>query len=242
MKKWQCSVCKYIHTGETPPDKCPVCGVSGNKFILLETGDDTGTKEKSSPKAIAQKPDSKIPDPPHTTLVIKPGEHGESVPIKVLGNSDARKSEAQKTENFYDKITGLMVKHHAHPVSVHMPNGILPAAVVLFILAGILDNSLFEKAGFINLVFVILALPLVLFSGVIEWKKKYNQAFTLIFKIKILAATLTTTACLVSVIWYLLDPLVLSSSKSLIFILVNIIMLASAGVAGHMGGKLVFKD
>jgi len=27
-----------------------------------------------------------------------------------------------------------------------------------------------------------------------------------------------------------------------IFILVNVVMLASAGIAGHIGGKLVFKD
>jgi len=27
-----------------------------------------------------------------------------------------------------------------------------------------------------------------------------------------------------------------------LFILLNIIMLASAGIAGHLGGKLVFKD
>ena len=26
MKAWQCTVCKYIHRGETPPEKCPVCG------------------------------------------------------------------------------------------------------------------------------------------------------------------------------------------------------------------------
>ncbi len=36
MKKWKCKVCGYVHTGETPPEKCPKCGVSSRKFILLE--------------------------------------------------------------------------------------------------------------------------------------------------------------------------------------------------------------
>jgi len=135
-----------------------------------------------------------------------------------------------------------MIKHHAHPVTVHTPNGILPAAVMLFILAWLFDSSLFIKAGFINLVFVILALPVVLFSGILEWQKKYMGAMSPIFKIKILAATVTTSACAISVIWYLINPQVLASSKAWIFVLLNLVMLASAGIAGHIGGKLVFKD
>ncbi len=36
MKKWKCSVCGYIHTGEAPPDTCPICGAPKDKFVLLE--------------------------------------------------------------------------------------------------------------------------------------------------------------------------------------------------------------
>ena len=25
MAKWVCSVCGYVHEGDTPPEKCPVC-------------------------------------------------------------------------------------------------------------------------------------------------------------------------------------------------------------------------
>lgn len=32
MKKWVCPVCGYIHEGEEAPEKCPQCGVSGEKF------------------------------------------------------------------------------------------------------------------------------------------------------------------------------------------------------------------
>ena len=27
MKKWRCTTCGYIHTGDTPPDLCPKCGM-----------------------------------------------------------------------------------------------------------------------------------------------------------------------------------------------------------------------
>ncbi len=32
MKKFVCSVCGYVHEGESAPDKCPTCGVGPDKF------------------------------------------------------------------------------------------------------------------------------------------------------------------------------------------------------------------
>ena len=33
MKKWECTVCGYIHEGPEPPDECPVCGADKSQFI-----------------------------------------------------------------------------------------------------------------------------------------------------------------------------------------------------------------
>lgn len=38
MKRWKCTVCGHIHTGDTPPDRCPVCGAPKEKFVLLDEG------------------------------------------------------------------------------------------------------------------------------------------------------------------------------------------------------------
>ena len=35
-KKWICPVCGYIHEGEEAPAECPMCHVSGDKFVLRE--------------------------------------------------------------------------------------------------------------------------------------------------------------------------------------------------------------
>lgn len=206
MKYWQCSVCKYIHEGNEPPEKCPVCGVDASKFIEIDKADvpDKSPKRKSPEK--------------------------EAKP----------KKEAPKTP--MEKIEALLCKHHAHPVSVHTPNGILPAAVVLWLLAWLFSSDFLAKVAMINLLFVITALPFVIYTGVLEWKRKYNGALTLIFKIKILAASITSITCAISIVWYLFDPAVLVSFKALVFLLINILMLAAAGIAGHIGGKLVFKD
>ncbi len=215
MRTWQCSVCKYIHKGESPPDKCPVCGVDGSKFVEITEADDQIETPKSKP----------------------PAKEDAAIPL------DSEKTPpAPQPETSMNKINTLLVKHHAHPITVHTPNGILPAAAILWILAWLFDIDLLAKAALINMIFVIIAFPIVIYTGIAEWKKKYNGALTLIFKLKILAATLTTVSCLISLIWCLVNPDILLSSKAWAFILVNIIMLAAAGVAGHIGGKLVFKD
>lgn len=36
MAKWVCSVCGYVHEGDTPPEKCPVCGAKAEKFYKQE--------------------------------------------------------------------------------------------------------------------------------------------------------------------------------------------------------------
>jgi rubrerythrin len=33
MKKYVCSVCGYVHTGDAPPEQCPVCKAPAAKFI-----------------------------------------------------------------------------------------------------------------------------------------------------------------------------------------------------------------
>ena len=37
--KWTCSVCGYTHEGDTPPEKCPQCGVPAEKFNKVEEGE-----------------------------------------------------------------------------------------------------------------------------------------------------------------------------------------------------------
>lgn len=34
MAKWVCPVCGYVHEGDTPPEKCPICNVPGSKFTM----------------------------------------------------------------------------------------------------------------------------------------------------------------------------------------------------------------
>ena len=34
MKHWECTICGYIHEGEEPPERCPVCDAPKELFFL----------------------------------------------------------------------------------------------------------------------------------------------------------------------------------------------------------------
>ena len=38
MKKFVCTVCGYVHEGDTPPEFCPQCKVPGDKFKEVVDG------------------------------------------------------------------------------------------------------------------------------------------------------------------------------------------------------------
>ncbi len=62
MRKWKCTVCGYIHTGDEPPEICPVCGADRSKFIEITTEIDPVTDsqdQEQSPQVI--KPE-KVPE------------------------------------------------------------------------------------------------------------------------------------------------------------------------------------
>ena len=44
MTKWVCPACGYTHTGDAAPEKCPLCGVPGAKFICKDA--DSGKKSR----------------------------------------------------------------------------------------------------------------------------------------------------------------------------------------------------
>ena len=231
MKKWKCTICGYIHEGEEPPEICPICKAPASKFILLKPGE-----EDAAPVGRKAKPAA--PGKAKTSPPLSDKEK-----IKAL-EMEIRAARRKKIRLFriVDFILDLMVRHHAHPVSVHVPNGVLPVAVLFFVAALLFNADSLATAGFYNVIVVLVALPLVIFAGFVEWTKKYNSAMTPFFKIKIIAAFITLITCLISLTWFAKEPAVLHSCYAWLFILINAVMVAAAGVAGFLGGKLVFKD
>jgi rubredoxin len=138
-------------------------------------------------------------------------------------------------------VLGLMVDKHAHPISVHVPNGVLPAAVLFLALSLVFSAAGLETASFYNLCFVVLAMPFVIFSGLVDWKMKYQGALTRVFKIKMACGAAVLTLGLILVGWRLAAPEAAAGGLGrMVFLGLHLAMLGAAGVAGEFGGRLVF--
>ncbi len=141
----------------------------------------------------------------------------------------------------YENVTELMSEYHIHPISVHIPNGVLPVSVIFVILAVVFQFIGFAAPAFYNLVFVLLSMPLVLFSGYNDWKRIYGAQMTNLFFTKMVCGGVVTATCFILVLWRIFNPNVMYRSETRwIFLFIHLIMLGAAGLAGHLGGNLVF--
>ncbi|GAB4344799.1 MAG: hypothetical protein Kow0089_21530 [Desulfobulbaceae bacterium] len=139
-------------------------------------------------------------------------------------------------------LVGLMLRNHLHPIAVHTPNGIVPAAAIFLLLAVVFGSASLEKAAFFNMVVVLLAMPAVLFTGIVEWRYHYGGAVTPLFLTKIVCGSVVLVLAAVLAGWRIMDPGVAAtdSPAKWIFLLLHLGALGAVGIAGNLGGKLVF--
>lgn len=141
-----------------------------------------------------------------------------------------------------DRLANFILHNHLHPILVHTPNGIIPA-IVLFMLLGILFHlRSFEQAAYYNLILVLLIMPGVLVTGYLEWKRRYNGAKTALFLAKITCSLVVFASILILAGWRFISPEVAAptSPTRWLYLSISLIMLGAVGIAGHLGGKLVF--
>lgn len=227
IKKWRCTVCNYVHEGGEPPDKCPVCGADKTLFEPVVEDEKSTASPLEKTKVTDEKQPRAKPSPPPDPRHVDMGPMPDT-----------------PMERAYHIAISQMLKHHLHPVSVHIPNGVLPISFIFIILALFSGSKSLEIAAFSNMVFVVISMPFVLFSGYIEWKKRYKGLMTERFRLKIICAGVVAGCALVVVCWWMINPGILSAGSAGrgFFILLNLTMLTAAVIAGLIGGKLVFRD
>lgn len=221
VKKWKCTACGYIHTGGEPPERCPLCGAAREQFAELpETDAGEGGREGTGKDTSAHK--------------RRKGAGGAAGIIARL---------RPKLEVLYEKTCDLILEHHLHPLMVHVPNGVGPMAVLFVLMASFFGLGNLAEAAHYNMIFVLFTMPLVLFTGYVDWKRRYGGNMTRLFLTKIVCGGIVTLSAAIIVIWRLLDPSVLETGSSgrLLHMLLYLVMLAASAVAGYNGGKLVFQ-
>lgn len=277
IKRWRCTVCGYIHEGDTPPEECPLCKAPAEKFEeIVETEPDEEvtsieTEELSAdPEEMEEtvEQDEKMNEAVVTSVATKrwrcnvcgyiheqdtkPDEcpickaaSNKFVEVDSEGNEKPKekKKKVKKAKGVGPSLlVRLIMKLHVHPISVHMPNGILPVAVIFLAVSIFLGMAAFETAAFYNMVFVLATLPVVLLTGFVEWKNRYMGAKTFIFFTKIACSVIVTLSLIALIAWRAFDPTVAGpdSPFRMIYFGIACLMLVATGIAGHLGGKLVF--
>lgn len=283
MKKWQCTVCGYVHNGDEPPDKCPVCGADKSLFKLIEDekAPDSSGDPPAEPKPQTQSsattttadvtrwrctvcgyihngdtPPDKCPVcgadkslfVPADDATIETGstedDHQQTIASSSYDSGQDAKSPLSPRDQRIQDLMKLLTKIHGHPIAVHLPNGLLPVAVFFTIVAIVLGSESFAIAARYNMGIVAMVMPIVIATGVIDWRNRFNQAMTIVFKVKIACAAVVTFISIILAIWWIINPDIYNGGlgHNGLFLLFNLIDLGAAGLAGWYGGKLVFRD
>ena len=268
MKKWRCSVCGYVHTGEEPPDKCPVCGADRSKFVEL-TDEESARPSGAKPTGPAGGKDPAA-SPSRWKCTVCGYIHTGDAPPEICpvcgaerskfveladgdAGTDAPSSQPSPViqppaasdgthRDRYRQISALLTRLHGHPISVHIPNGVLPLCLLFMVLSIGFESKSLGAAAFWNLAFVAAFMPVVLFTGYNDWQQRFGGNMTPVFLTKIICGTIVLVSAPILAIWWTVDPELLEtvSSARLWFGVVCLITVTAAVVAGYMGGKLVF--
>lgn len=237
----KCDMCGSISSRPTPAEICPVSFTSSEESV--EMVDKEWLCTICGYIHIVQKPQEVCPVckvPPEKFIEL--GTDGREVDSFAVEEVALEPSERKASKSLLNTIVCLLVRHHLHPILSHFPNGILPVVVTLLVISIGFNLASLESAAFYNLIAVLLTLPFVLLTGYLEWQKSYKGMKTPIFKIKIICSLIVLVSTSVLVFWRIVDPEVVAkdSAYRLIYLGIAVLLLGAAGVAGHLGGKLVF--
>ena len=262
MKKWKCTICGYIHEGDAPPEQCPICKASADKFIELKE-ENSGVRWRCRVCGHVHSGDTAPQACPvcqaaADQFIIMDGEiepsplAGDAAPQTV---EEPAAKEVAPTSEPAPTISApvapqpkpgigarIIMALHLHPILVHFPNGILPVVLILLALGVFFGVGKFEATAYYNMVAVLISLPLVLATGYVEWKNRYRKAKTFLFVTKIFCSVVASLCLVVLVAWRYFVPGVATpdSPSRLIYFIIAAVMVGAIGMAGHLGGKLVF--
>jgi len=261
---WQCAVCGFSHTGASPPDTCPVCGSEAGRFKPAEEA--SGAEIETNSGAQDDRADAENlrwqcsvcgyihtgPTPPQNcpvcgadksqfVLMDAPEEEAQPAVEEAYAAEQAPSSDDQAPVFWapYRRWIDLAIEYHAHPIAVHIPNGVVPITVAMVFLAAIFDWPAIGHAAVFNMGFVSLSMPVVLFTGYLHWQFKFGGNMTDLFKWKIICGATVLALSFILFFWGLVSPNA-ARHPGAVYLLLHLVMLAVAGIAGWLGGKLVF--
>ena len=132
---------------------------------------------------------------------------------------------------------------YLHPIPVHFPLALFPAAfasLLFYLLTGMTE---FESGAYIMIIFGLLITPVTIASGFADWKIRYRGQMTRVFKIKIIGALVLLALALPAVLIRQHHPeinLLPLDWTGWLYLGLLAACQADCMIIGHYGGKLVF--
>ena len=86
---WVCLVCGYEHTGDTPPDVCPVCGADANQFEKKKdpepaAADENAEKREGEYLGGWARGNDEFESKYARIVALAKGQHSEIAPMRTL--------------------------------------------------------------------------------------------------------------------------------------------------------------
>ena len=155
---------------------------------------------------------------------------------------DQTGSESGKSDRSKLISTLMRAMGHPHPIAVHFSNGLIPVSVffLLLFLATRFQDA--ETVAFYTLVTGTLGSGLAILTGFYDWRKHYRSRWSPVFKKKLAAGILAVIVGAAACVFRFFTPELLDSitAASVIYVVMNFVVLGCVTFAGYLGGKLVF--
>src|SRR5690606_38548768 len=146
------------------------------------------------------------PEPPAETTPQKEAPPAAQKSTQTESASQESPMDTFKREIAASKYTQMLTRWHAHPIAVHVPNGVLPMSVLFTLLAALFSSSSLAIAAQYNIGFVAISMPLVIGTGVVDWINGFKGRMTHVFRVKMVCAGIVTLLSFMLTVWGIVQP------------------------------------
>lgn len=129
-----------------------------------------------------------------------------------------------------------------HAVASHFVNGLVPVAVIFMLLTIVTANSYFEHTVFHLICVASVAVPVSFFSGIRDWRVKFNGGRAPIFyrKIKLSISLVILCSAIIAIRLEWHDPIAAGGRIAWLYVGCISLTLPVVVLLGHLGGRLAY--
>ena len=137
----------------------------------------------------------------------------------------------------YQVLESVGYRHPLHPPWVHLPIGMVMGAVLFQLLAILKRTSCYETTARHCMTLALIALPVAVIAGLLDWHRFYAGAWLFPVKTKMILAGVLLGA----LIGCLIVPRLTIFRSRYLTVLYGVPLLLAAAI-GYFGGELVYAD